>query len=356
VENLKKADEENVLEQLRIRSYLFILPLVIIAIGFGWTMDFFYSNIPTTLSSFLFPVLGFWLLGNLIYILQKNSFPRILELTSFSAVMGLYFIWFGNTLISNIKLGSLSGGLGEFTNWVPLFFIYVALIFDKKMALIVSMVIFITTLTIGIVIGFLHHDAFDVQTYDSLIQFYMSNAAYIFALFFLQVLKTAFIQKEEMQHLAHTDHLTNLPNRRLMEKNLQDNIKDNKEFSIILLDIDHFKLINDTYGHDVGDQVLRAFSSLIQENIRDHDMVGRWGGEEFIIIANRLGGKQAAIFTERLRKLIEATSFIHKEKVTASFGVTEFRQSERLQDVLKRADVALYLAKENGRNIVEILM
>jgi diguanylate cyclase (GGDEF)-like protein len=351
---MENLNQEDVFQRLKVKIYMFILPVIIIATGIGWTMDFFFSDDPITVSSFLFPFLGVWLLFCFLYIMIKNCFPRILELSSFSIVIIIYFIWFANTLSFNIKAGSLSGGLGEFTNWVPLFFILVVLIFNQKMALIVSFVILFTTIFIGIFLSFYYHQAFDIQTYDSLIQFYTSNAVYIVALFFLQSLKVAFIQKEAMQHLANTDYLTHLPNRRLVENRLNENINNNQEFSIILFDIDHFKSINDTYGHDIGDQVLIQFSRLIQENIRDNDIVARWGGEEFIIIVNNLGGIQAVGFADRLRNLIRDKSFTSNINVTASFGVAEYRYKERMKEVLKRADVALYLAKENGRNRVEV--
>jgi diguanylate cyclase (GGDEF)-like protein len=350
------SNPEYVLEQLKVKIYLFILPFVVVATGIGWTMDFFYSNNPITLDSFLFPLLDIWLLFCLIYIVITRRFPRTLEIISLSIAIFIYFIWFANTMSYNLQEGSLSGGLGEFTNWVPFFFIVVFLIFDQKMGLFVSMVIFSTTVFIGLGMSIFYEQKFILQTYDSLLQFYISNAVYILALYFLQRFKLAFIQKEAMQHLANTDYLTNLPNRRLVEKRLSENSSRDMEFSIILFDVDHFKKINDHYGHDIGDQVLKDFATLIQENIRDKDIVGRWGGEEFVIIANDLNAKQAVVFSDRLRKLIEKTTFSHQEKVTASFGVAEYRQKEKIKDVLKRADIALYMAKENGRNKVEILM
>jgi diguanylate cyclase (GGDEF)-like protein len=351
---MERTNHEQNFERLKVKIYMFILPIVIIATGVGWTMDFFFSEIPITIDSFLFPILDAWLLLCFIYILVKNHFPRTLEIISFTIVTIVYIIWFANTMSNNITYGSISGGLGEFTNWVPLFFIIVFLIFDQKMALLFSMLIFSTTVVIGIGMNIFYKQEFRIQTYDSLIQFYASKATYIFALYYLQRLKVAFIQKEAIQHLANTDYLTNLPNRRLVEKRLNENIQTGQLFSVILFDIDHFKYINDTYGHDVGDQVLKEFANLVQDNIREQDLVARWGGEEFIIIAQNLSGKQAGIFSDRIRKLIESSSFLHDDTVTASFGVTEYKANERAQDVLKRADVALYLAKVNGRNKVEI--
>jgi diguanylate cyclase (GGDEF)-like protein len=351
---MEKSNQEYLLYRLKFKIYIFILPFVIIATGIGWTMDFFYSDNPITWDTFLFPILDAWLLFILLYIILKKNFPRLLELATFLMVAMVYFIWFANTMSTNLKLGSLSGGLGEFTNWVPLFFIFVFLIYDQKIALFVSMVIFITTVVIGLGISITHRQYSEIQTFDSLIQFYISNAAYIFALYFLQKLKVAFIQKEAMEHLANTDYLTKLPNRRLVEKTLIQSIQTAQPFSIIIFDIDHFKNINDTYGHDIGDQVLKEFSFLVQENIRDKDIVGRWGGEEFIIIAHELNGNQAAGFSDRLRKLIACKQFSSNINVTASFGVAEYIDKERAQDILKRADMALYRAKDHGRNKVEL--
>jgi diguanylate cyclase (GGDEF)-like protein len=351
---MERTNHDQNFERLKVKIYMFILPIVIIATGVGWTMDFFFSEIPITIDAFLFPILDVWLLLCFIYILLKNHFPRTLEILSFTIVTIVYIIWFANTMSNNINYGSISGGLGEFTNWVPLFFIFVFLIFDQRMALFVSMIIFCTTVVIGTGMSIFFKQAFNLQTYDSLIQFYASKATYIFALYYLQRLKVAFIQKEAIQHLANTDYLTNLPNRRLVEKRMHENIQGRQLFSVILFDIDHFKIINDTYGHDVGDLVLKEFAHLVLDNIRGQDLFARWGGEEFIIIAQNLSGKQAFIFSERIRKLIEDSTFSHNDTLTASFGVTEYRVNERAQDVLKRADVALYLAKENGRNKVEI--
>ncbi|HYK73682.1 MAG TPA: GGDEF domain-containing protein [Pseudoneobacillus sp.] len=350
------TNEEYILDRLKVKIYLFILPFIIFATGVGWTMDLLNSRIPITYDLFLFPILDVWLLFCFIFILVKRHLPRFLELTSFLFVTIIYFVWFANTLSVNLKEGSLSGGLGEFTNWVPLFFIFVFLIYNQKIALFIALSIFTTTLVIGIVMNYIYQQSFDVQTYDSLIQFYLSNATYIFALYFLQRLKTAFIQKEAIQQLANTDYLTKLPNRRYVERSLHQHIHNEQPFSIILFDIDLFKHINDTYGHDVGDKVLKEFAFLMKDNMRDKDIVGRWGGEEFIIIAPDLPVKQAASFSDRIRKLIEETQFTLEVKVTASFGVAEYKDKERVQDILKRADVALYLSKERGRNKVEIML
>jgi diguanylate cyclase (GGDEF)-like protein len=351
---MDNVNQEHLLDRLKVKIYLFILPFIIFATGIGWMMDFFYSDDPISFSSLLFPILDIWLLISFIYILIKKHFPRFMEISSLALVMFIYLVWFANAMNFNLSAGSMSGGLGEFTNWVPLFFIFVFLIFDRKLALAVSIFIFLATVVIGISISIFHKQSFSIQTYDSLIQFYISNAVYIFALYFLQSLKVGFLQNEAMQQLANTDYLTGLPNRRFIDRKLNEITSQQVLFSVILFDIDYFKHINDRFGHDVGDIVLKKFAALILENIRNEDLVGRWGGEEFMIVANGFSVKEAAALAERLRALVEAAHFPHGEVVTASFGVTEFRVKERLQELLKRADIALYVAKANGRNKVAI--
>ncbi|WP_442600265.1 GGDEF domain-containing protein [Neobacillus sp. D3-1R] len=353
---MENSNEEYILDRLKVKIYLFILPFIIFATGVGWTMDLVNTNVEITLDFFLFPILDIWLLFCFIFLLVKKHLPRFIEIISLVFVTLIYCIWFANTMSLNLKAGSLSGGLGEFTNWVPLFFIFMFLIFDQKIALFIAMTVFTATLLIGLVMSFTYHHSFQIQTYDSLIQFYLSNATYIFALYFLQSLKTAFIQKEAIQQLANTDYLTKLPNRRYVEKSIHQYMDNEESFSVILFDIDYFKHINDTYGHDVGDTVLKEFAFLLKDNMREKDIVGRWGGEEFIILATGLNGKQTAAFSERIRKLIEDFQFTNQIKVTASFGVAEYREKERAKDLLKRADVALYLAKDRGRNKVEMIL
>jgi diguanylate cyclase (GGDEF)-like protein len=125
--------------------------------------------------------------------------------------------------------------------------------------------------------------------------------------------------------------------------------------SVVMLDIDHFKKVNDTHGHPGGDQVLREVSSCLRFHVRPFDAVGRYGGEEFVLILPGATLPGAAIAAERIRSAIEQREITHDGKsvpVTSSFGVAELQGVETPEDLIKRADVALYLAKRNGRNRV----
>jgi diguanylate cyclase (GGDEF)-like protein/hemerythrin-like metal-binding protein len=122
--------------------------------------------------------------------------------------------------------------------------------------------------------------------------------------------------------------------------------------SLMVLDIDHFKNINDTYGHPVGDEVLSALSSTINKNIRNTDSVARWGGEEFIVLASDTNIVNALILAEKLRTSIEGHHFSKVKKVTVSIGVSEYNGIEDFSSWFNRADGALYWAKAKGRNQV----
>lgn len=161
----------------------------------------------------------------------------------------------------------------------------------------------------------------------------------------------------ELERLSVTDQLTKLYNRRKIDKFLETEIEQarryNQSFSLILIDIDYFKKINDNYGHLVGDRVLQALSKLFSSNIRKTDMVGRWGGEEFLIISLEKDPEKVLIFVEKLRALVDNHHFKTVDNITCSFGVAHFTEGDTVDSLLRRTDVALYEAKKSGRNCVK---
>lgn len=163
---------------------------------------------------------------------------------------------------------------------------------------------------------------------------------------------------EELERIASTDQLTNIWNRRHFSNIIQIEIKRAKRYdqtmSLLLFDIDHFKNVNDKYGHQVGDMVLVEFAKILRANIRDVDLLARWGGEEFLILAPHLCLKDAGQLAERLRISIAEHNFKIVYSITVSIGVVEFNLNENLDHWIKKADEALYRAKELGRNRVEL--
>ncbi|MGJ0344764.1 diguanylate cyclase [Aliarcobacter cryaerophilus] len=169
------------------------------------------------------------------------------------------------------------------------------------------------------------------------------------------------ILNKKLKKLYLTDKLTGLYNRFKIDKELssqKDNIdrKDSYSCGLILIDIDYFKSINDTLGHLVGDCILKDISKLLKNNLRKTDIIGRWGGEEFLIILPFTSKDIAKKVAENLRVLIGENNFSYKmnRKITISIGVTEFSKSKSVEDTLLLVDNLLYKAKENGRNRVEV--
>ncbi len=157
-----------------------------------------------------------------------------------------------------------------------------------------------------------------------------------------------------LERLSVTDHLTRLYNRSRLDEVLQAEIQKAERyqtgFAVIMIDIDLFKQVNDSYGHPAGDQVLIEFSTLLQNHCRKVDTLGRWGGEEFLLICPNADQKGAVALAENLRTIIEQHRFSVIETRTASFGVTAYEHHDSSHAIIDRADHALYQAKEQGRN------
>lgn len=162
--------------------------------------------------------------------------------------------------------------------------------------------------------------------------------------------------EEELKDLVTKDQLTGIYNRRkidevLMKEKAQAETRDH-HLAVIMVDIDKFKLVNDQYGHLVGDQVLTEVTSILSQGIRSIDVLGRWGGEEFIIICTDTDLKGAVVLAEKLRQMIANHEFQMVGKKTCSFGVAQLRNHETIDSLLIRSDQALYRAKDQGRNRV----
>ncbi len=158
----------------------------------------------------------------------------------------------------------------------------------------------------------------------------------------------------ELTRMALTDSLTGLSNRTHMNQILHKEYsrfeRHNQRFGIIMLDIDHFKSINDKFGHDAGDEVLKKLATTFEKAIRASDFVARWGGEEFLICCTTIEEEDLLPIAETIRQLVASTEFAHKGQITASLGCAAIVKGESITDLIKRADVALYEAKNNGRN------
>ncbi|MDO3383556.1 GGDEF domain-containing protein [Gilvimarinus algae] len=165
-------------------------------------------------------------------------------------------------------------------------------------------------------------------------------------------------RSRQLETLAKTDSLTGAFNRQGIEEAIKHGLwewrHDHKPLSIVMMDVDHFKQINDTYGHSVGDIVLAGISSLVKEHIRTTDLFARWGGEEFVLVCRNTRINYAAHIAEKLRRLIAEHDFEEVGQVTASFGVAALSGKSSIEDLFQGADEALYRAKDKGRNRTEV--
>jgi len=194
----------------------------------------------------------------------------------------------------------------------------------------------------------------------------LSNIHILFALLtllsiLLSILLSVLILNENKKrkviyNLAVHDALTGIYNRHgvneVLNQKLEEFKRDKKDFSVIFFDIDFFKNVNDTYGHDMGDYVLENIVQIVDKEIRTSDIFARWGGEEFIIFLPNTENNQAVNLAEKLRKLIQEHAFSNITNVTCSFGVTQLLEKDTKSSFLKRVDELLYKAKNSGRNIV----
>ena len=199
---------------------------------------------------------------------------------------------------------------------------------------------------------------------DALLAVHLFNLSVVFAMFsylsffYLKIVSSA---QRKLRHMAATDPLTGLFNRRhmldLAEKELARFQRSRHPIGLLLLDIDHFKFINDSHGHEVGDKVLVEVANAIKGELRSQDLIARWGGEEFLAILPDTNLGQARASAERVRQALMQQRWCFDGQsvaVTISVGVSEFQEDDGLKSAINRADRALYRCKDNGRNRVEV--
>lgn len=179
--------------------------------------------------------------------------------------------------------------------------------------------------------------------------------------FYEYVRQTSFKRIKEMsqkfEKQAMRDPLSGLLNRRGMQEELQQEFARNKRYendlTVMMCDIDHFKNVNDTYGHDQGDEIIRSLGKTFKLELRKQDSVARWGGEEYLFLLPETGGAQALLLAEKLRAKIEQTQYHHDDQtfnITISIGLHQIVENDTINKAISQADSNLYKAKENGRN------
>jgi diguanylate cyclase (GGDEF)-like protein len=186
---------------------------------------------------------------------------------------------------------------------------------------------------------------------------YLYSPVFIVGILLYEILLIQWRNREQhIDAMSKIDGLTGINNRRSITSTLSEAQKNSKNYALILLDLDHFKWINDQYGHEAGDEVLQLVAKILKQGLREHDVVGRFGGEEFILVLHEHNLKRAVEIAERCRTDIEQSNIQLQDgrqfKITASFGVALSSGHLSKEDVIRLADQALYRAKAEGRNQV----
>lgn len=266
----------------------------------------------------------------------------------------------GHTLL----VEQTASGLGGYAYWLVLNYFIAALVFPPRAALGVSLGWFAALLGLGAVYWLSPAIPADLRALwgNALLQLYLTHATFIAFLTLqgglLRRYLQAIVEAERAARAALVDDLTGLPNRRQLDLWLQAQQARAEQtgdpWSVILFDLDHFKRVNDTFGHAAGDRVLRASAQAAGGVLEEGDRLGRWGGEEFLVIVPGQGHAGALRLAEQLQAAVAAQAHGEVGSVTVSCGVAQSLPGERYPELLERADAALYAAKRGGRALVTV--
>ncbi|MAO39407.1 MAG: hypothetical protein CMK70_04030 [Pseudohongiella sp.] len=284
----------------------------------GW--HFIWGN--PVITYLLLPVIGLQLVS--LFLLIRHGFNQWIALFLASVQMGV-------TVIINIQMGVLG------SYWVIASAVANYYIVSRNMALGINLIACITVLPLAFESG------------DIMFRFAMANAMInVFLYAYARQLET---KNRELEELLTKDPLTRAGNRTALENALirvkNQHLRHNTPVTVLMLDLDHFKKINDTEGHTAGDKVLKRLADLLRARLRATDSLFRYGGEEFVIVADNTTLDQAAYLAEDIRRRVEKAN-----ELTVSIGLAELQSGESTEDVVSRADQALYKAKQMGRNWV----
>ena len=291
---------------------------------------------------------------------------RISNRTLGWAILGAGALLTWGTLYHGLYLAGGAPGAAEnvltILHWVPALLVFAYLAFDGERAIQIAAALVGSTVLIigpnawfGVVGGVRLTSTFVVQ----MAMAYVVTAVGLSFFASLQRSLTAWRDAaREMHTLAHTDALTGLANRRAAQEALGREVaraaRYQRELALLMLDLDRFKVLNDGHGHPVGDRVLVALAERLRAHVRASDLVARWGGEEFVVVAPETPAADGESLAEHLRTQVARDPFLDGHRVTVSIGVASFRQEDEVDVLIARSDAALYQAKAGGRNRVAV--
>ncbi|MGM0843617.1 MAG: GGDEF domain-containing protein [Bacillota bacterium] len=333
------------LQKLKFRFYAVLLPVFLLVAGIGLYEEVGKTN-SDPVNIIIMPTLMMLYIIAICALIFKREWIETVEKFVIIAVCVVSAVKFTYLVTDELER---TMSLGPFTFWMPMFYMFLFFLLNIRWALIVTAFTYLWFLSVGI---YKFPDLVGTPGASILIHYFFANLVFLITLFFLHTVKQNYIKAEILEEMANTDYLTGLPNRRRIDKELIKGMEAGQKLSIIYLDLDHFKQINDIYGHSAGDSVLKEFTSKALEVLDNGDLLGRWGGEEFMLILKNKDIHDASFLAEKIRKHISQHDYENINALTASFGVAELQGGDTLDSLLNRADKALYEAKNNGRNQV----
>ena len=346
--SLQSMDDPNSsVNDIKLRIYQKILylggtiPYVI------WLLDYKSPNTNVVNSIFL-PLVSIFCLASLIFFRRRGvAYMKTFE-TGIYATTYLYMVLF----LLNTSYRSLSTGIftiQKFLLWLPMIHITSFMVFSKTTALRLSLSFTAIVSAIGGSFLFLTRSSpFLLENFQVLFEILAANVIYMFILYVIVLLKDVIhrgeIRAALISELAYTDPLTGIFNRRKINEVLKYYEANKIQYSVIMIDIDHFKNINDTFGHEQGDRFLNEVAGLLRSNLRTHDMVGRWGGDEFILVCLNASGVNGESIQNRMERLND-NSRLKAAGCSLSFGIATSERGESFNAILRRADENLYRHK-----------
>jgi diguanylate cyclase (GGDEF)-like protein len=345
---------------LRLRLLKLLLAFGTLAILLTWCFEAWSERI-SPVDRVAYPLMVALFIAYFITIKLRPVILKKIELLSFATFAG-YAIVNLQFIIYHADTHDIYT-VATFAQWFPLVFTSAFIFLETRHAIIISICIYLSLLVPSLLHLVVDSTNFGInETYAVLLNMYISHPVYIIVLSGFAQLKEHFVRvkahADVMSIAASIDHLTGTANRRAIAQALQYALGQaqvaDSELAIILLDIDDFKRINDTYGHDVGDQVLIDIAGFLRQQLRAADTLGRWGGEEFMVVVTDTNLAATVQLAERLRTLIADRSQPPVGQVTVSFGVAMAIAGDTPDTLVKRADEALYRAKQQGCNRVEV--
>lgn len=335
-------------EASRRRTGLLLLPLAAMATAGAWLLSYVNHSLNPVDRWFL-PLLSLEAVGLTVLLYFRRFGVREVEAGALGG-LGLYQLLM---LLYLVVSGEVyRDGFGATSLWYPLIFPLAFLVLPREQALRLSVAYYLLGLVIGLA-GMALGAVPTLKALNSFVQFYVVCVAYLVLLdIYARVREQYFV----MRHMAHTDPLTGLANRRAGRERLEHALGRAQpgRVAVLLADLDHFKEVNDRYGHPVGDQVLREVAFRLDQELREGDLLVRWGGEEFLILAQGTDLEQAQHLAQRLGRAVQDEPVVGTIGVSLSFGVAVFRPGDSAETLVERADQALYRAKHLGRRRVEL--